>query len=136
MSEEKIFMSDPSTTQVKTGTEVRLEFLETKINYLLEQLSKIDEELKTRQKESNYSEDRVKKVVESILQNKIVVLIEGAVWLKVGDKYVAHNSTLFDERTGLPRTGEGATVFLALCDLANRYIVDEFGLPKPENTEV
>ncbi len=136
MSEEKIFMSDPSTTQVKTGTEVRLEFLETKINYLLEQLAKIDEELKTRQKESNYSEDRVKKVVESILQNKIVVLIEGAVWLKVGDKYVAHNSTLFDERTGLPRTGEGATVFLALCDLANRYIVDEFGLPKPENTEV
>lgn len=129
-------MSDPSTTQVKTGTEVRLEFLETKINYLLEQLAKIDEELKTRQKESNYSEDRVKKVVESILQNKIVVLIEGAVWLKVGDKYVAHNSTLFDERTGLPRTGEGATVFLALCDLANRYIVDEFGLPKPENTEV
>lgn len=129
-------MSDPSTTQVKTGTEVRLEFLETKINYLLEQLAKIDEELKTRQKESNYSEDRVKKVVESILQNKIVVLIEGAVWLKVGDKYVAHNSTLFDERTGLPRTGEGATVFLALCDLANRYIVDEFGLTKPENTEV
>ncbi len=130
MSEDKKNVSDSSSTQI------RLEFLETKINYLLEQLAKIDEELKAKQKESNYSEERVKKVVESILQNKITHLIDGAVWLKVGDKYVAHNSTLFDERTGLPRTGEGATVFLALCDLANRYIVDEFGLPKSENTEV
>ncbi len=110
---------------------IRLEFLEGKVNHLLDQLQKIAEQLEAEEKKTvnPYSDEKVRLVVESILQNKVVRLVEGAVWLKVGNKYVAHNSLIFNEQTGLPRTGEGTTVYKAMCDLARNYIIDEFGLP-------
>ena len=80
-----------------------------------------------------YSDASIKKAVEQEIHRKIALYLNKATWHKVDDKFVVYCNEIINEKTGLPRSAYGITVYEAMINFTNILLFDEFGIPNENN---